>query len=541
MQTLSYAPMQAKVISLLKNVLDRKSAGLICILLAIANKSLIALVFSSLIGDKALYLLFAECYLQTGLFAEPVSIVETGSTVPVFNPAVYTPLYSLLAAPLLWLTKSFFLTQLFLSVFAWTMLYVALYYLAKIIFAHRWLVHLFILCSGFFLYPHELSSTPKDTLAVGLVLSVIVLMTKFLERPNKKVTGLLVIGFISLALIKLMYIPLVVALFFLFAVSVLVERKKTLFFHFGFFLFLLLVTGFIIYYFLFQPLHQLNLGQNIQLPVNQTPTVWGFYPSNLLYTYPFISSSLFNIELWGVQLEKFSGLSFPQIVRYFLSLDVILFVVLLAVVLVNSSKIVANRTWFFLIGVSLVMVAVTLGLSIIEKPLQYKSSTSVWTYVSDARSFLLPIFTIQLALFLFIFSSCRFRLLRVVLFLIIVFECFHGVYFTAKQSIQTKVGTEARENNDALTQVTALVQNTTNQQPALVTSDNFLRRYAQVKGIKAYAFTNLKADLRWMKKGEVFLIATHVVDSAYLEKFPAQKLVLVDTVPPLILHRYVAD
>ena len=518
-------------------MLDKKAAGIVCVVLAILNKTIIALAFSSLKGDKALYLLFAQSYLETGKLTVPVSTIENGSTFYLFDPAVYSPLYSLVATPVLWLTGSFFITQFIISVFAWVMVYVALYQLTLALFRQRWLAHLFIFCSGFFLYPHELSSTPKDTLALGLVLWSIVVMNKFFIHPSKTRTCLLALTLSGLVLVKLMYVPLMVALLFLFTLFLFLERKKALLLHLGLLIGLLVLTGFCVQQFLFEPAYHAAANQTVHLPRNQNIVNRGFYPENLLHTYPFISSSIINTELWGVQVEKATSLSFSDFIRWLFRLDVALFVVLFITTLVHSRQIIANRSWFFVIGSAFVMIAVALGLSASEELLVYKSSNNTWTYAADSRSFLVPIMAIQLALFAFVFRYRKLALIRVALFCLFLFECLHGIYFTAKQSVHTDFTTESNVENDALQQITTMIEKN-EKRPALVTSDNFLRRYAQVKNLKAYAFSDLKADFSWMKKGDVYLLATHAGDSAYLQKFPLENLIMIDTIKPFVLHRF---
>src|SRR5215218_651115 len=164
----------------LKNLLDSRRAGIICLVIAIVNKSTIAWLYSSLKADKALYLLFAKSFLETGRLAEPVTVFETGNTVYLYDSAIHSPLYSLLCVPFLWITKSYFIAQLIVSFLSWIIFFTALYKLSCLLFQQLWIAHLFILCSGFFLYPHELISGPKDTLAAGLTLWSIILVHQFL-------------------------------------------------------------------------------------------------------------------------------------------------------------------------------------------------------------------------------------------------------------------------------------------------------------------------------------------------------------------------
>jgi hypothetical protein len=116
----------------------------------------------------------------------------------------------------------------------------------------------------------------------------------------------------------------------------------------------------------------------------------------------------------------------------------------------------------------------------------------------------------------------------------------HGVYFTTKEIHLATTGAKTKTEADALDRIATLLTSPGAKQPSLVTSDNFLRRYVQVKNLPAYGFTSLRAELSWMKKGEQFLIATYPEDSLFLKKFPPYNLQAIDSIPPFLLHYYEA-
>jgi hypothetical protein len=516
--------------------LESKKSGIICLLAAIANKCLIAFYFSSLHGDKALYLLMAKGFLQKGIMAEPVSIFETGGTIYAYDPGVHSPLYSLLAAPFLWLTKSFFQTQYILSVLGWILFFTALYKVASLVFRQRWLVHLFILLAGFFLYPHELSSTPKDTFAVALLLWSVVLLHRFIHQSNWKITGLLAITLSALALVKLLYIPLVIVVIFLLVLFLFLERKKHALLQVGLLLLLLLIVGVAVHQFILQPTYYLAENTTVALPKNANPDFTkGFYPQNLLATFPFFSSSLINTNFWGVQVEKMTPFSYGQVMNFFLLMDVILFIGLLVAAFFFLRKSFPNKVLFSLIILSLAMVATVFYLSVTQKAIVYKSAADYWTFVSDARSFILPILTFQLLLFLFIFRFIQLAFLRWLFLVLLVFEGLHGVYFTAKQIISLPLTENTNAETNPHEKVITLLQKETHL--SLATSDEFLRRYAAVKGVRVFSFTNQPPGFNWIKKGDSFLIVTHPEDSLYRKKLPQKNIVAVDTLPPFILQK----
>ena len=523
----------------IKSLLDRRIAVLISLLLAIVSKSVIAFAYTSLKGDKALYLLLTKGLLQTGRMVEPVRVAETGVTVYVYEPAIHSPFYSLLAAPVLWVTDSYFQTQAVLSIVSWALFYAALYAVAKLVLRHRWMATIFILCSAFFLYPHELSSPVKDTFAAGLALASVVLMHRWLQQPRWQITGWLSLSLLALALVKLLYIPLVAVLVFLLFVSVLLKKSRQ---HYGYFVLLvglLLLGGFLTNQLVLQPAKAVAELSHVRLPSNTTDLTVGFSPENLLATFPFVSSSVVNTHLWAVQLERLTDISFTTIMRNFLYLDALVLLFLFITSLYYSRQLLeGTNVLLFLIIASFTMAAVVVMLSLTGHVVQYKSGGAPWTYVMDARSFLLPMLVLQLLTFRFVVSMRRLPALRMLLVALCFLTLAHGFYFTVKELGATIAGTKQQPKNDSHDSIKALLTQPVPVKTSLVTSDNFLRRYIQVNNLPAYALSSLPPDFSWMKKGERFIIATYPEDSLLLKKFPTGQLQLLDSLPPFRLHSY---
>jgi len=529
--------MQLTIIGKLKGWLGQKSTALLCLLVAVISKSAIALSYSSLKGDKSLYLLFAKSFLETGVLAEPVQVAENGAAYYLYNPAVHSPLYSLMAAPFLWLTKSYFLSQYILAVLSWVIFYAALYQVVRFIFRQSWQVSLFLLCSAFFIYPHELSSPPKDTFAIGFVLWGIVLINQLLAPNPKRLQAIfLAIVLVCLAAIKLLYVPVAIVLL-LASLFYFFYRRKTHLQTAAIFVGTLFLLCILIYFLIFQPAYGLA-NPSVQLSQNSTNTGGGFHPDYLQYTYPFVTSSLFNTHLWAVQLERFTPLSFTEVMQLFFRIDVVLFIGLSVLLIRFLKRIASNVALTLLVCASLTMIGVVCGLSLIGQGTIYKSSGSFWTFVMDARSFLLPMITLQIALFLFVFGATKLRLLRTAAALLFFTSCAHGLYFTAKEATSLNSGSDAA-SNDAQTRIIALLSSQQNAGFKLVTSDHFLRRYAQVNNHEVYSFSSLPANFSWMKKGDRFLVATFPQDSVYRNRFPTADLIVMDTIRPFVLHQYI--
>jgi hypothetical protein len=165
-----YSSFSKAIKSSIKKKITTKQVTIFCFLIALLNKILIAFLLTSLEGDKSLYLLFSQSLLDGHGLTEKINLLSQKAPVYSYNPAVISPLYSLLAAPVLWLTGSFFITSLVIDIVAWIVFFSGLYFVAKTILINQFYVNLFILATGFFIYPQQLASTPKDTLAIGLIL-----------------------------------------------------------------------------------------------------------------------------------------------------------------------------------------------------------------------------------------------------------------------------------------------------------------------------------------------------------------------------------
>jgi hypothetical protein len=522
----------------LKQAFNSRYAGIVCLLLAVLNKCIIALVYTDLEGDKSLYLLFAKNFLQTGLLAEPVNIIENGASVYAYNPAVHSPLYSLVAAPFLWLTASYFTTELIVSILGWIICFTGLYKVAHLLFKEKWITNLFILCAGFFLYPHELDAGPKDTLATAFTLWSIYFSYQFIGgKVSYKNTFFLSVSLSCMALIKLLYAPLV--LVFLVLLFVFGKRQKTYVLHYGLLVGALLLTSVLFYLAVLQPLYYLPPVLNA-VTNDGTTFAKGFYPQNLTHAFPFVSSSIINTNFWGVQIESRTELSFTCVMHIFQLADVAMVALLLFVLFYKRLHI--RKLQWLMITVAVALSGLVIYLSVTEQAVSYKSSTNLWTFVSDARTFLFPMLVIQLLLFLFVFTTKRAKTFRILLLLLLVFECLHGLYFTIKATASFNEVRAAKNNGSPnkklINRIIELQQK--QEHINLVTSDNTLRRYALMNGILTYTFGNVEQDLSATEKNKHFIIATHLQDSAILKKFAARDLVVMDTLGPYVLHSYKA-
>ena len=139
------------VAKVLKTGLSSNWAVLFCISLALLNKIILSWLFTNLEGDKTLYLLLSKSLLEGHSLLEPIKIGGSNNIFYRFNPAITSPVYSILAAPILWLTRSYFTTSVIIDTLSWFVFFGGIYKIVQLVFQERWIINTFIICTGFFL------------------------------------------------------------------------------------------------------------------------------------------------------------------------------------------------------------------------------------------------------------------------------------------------------------------------------------------------------------------------------------------------------
>lgn len=525
---------------LLSEMFGSKPASVACILIAIINKMLIAWLYSDLIEDKSLYLLFSQTLLQSGTLTEPLQVFETGETVQTYNPAALSLFYSVICLPFLAVTNSIFVSQLIASLLGWILFFTSIFRVAQAVFQQRLLANLFVLGTGFFLYPHELDSTPKDTFALAFTLWSIFFAWRFLrDKPSISNSVLLSSALICLAFTKLLYTPLVVLIPAVLLLWLRIRNKHQSIPYILFSFFLVVLGVGCVYAFMISPAQSFPNYYAVIPKEKKLLSGDVFFPDNLIHIYPFVTSSLINSNFWGVQLERLTKLSYGQVMRVLRMIDVVSLLCLAGFCLAKCKKLSLPTILLLLSLSAFTLLSVVVYLSLVNPPTPYRTAPGAWTWVIDARSFILPMLVLQLLLFLFAFRYKKFKVLRIALLLLFSMECVHGLYFTIKQTANAEKILQYKEQDDPVKKITAWVHaEAKGQSIGLVTSDQALRRYAILQDINTYAFTTQPMIKEGRKPGGVYLVATLPQDSILLEKIPAQSLTPLDTIHPFILHRY---
>ncbi|MDQ3683200.1 MAG: hypothetical protein M3352_09030, partial [Bacteroidota bacterium] len=471
------------MVSVLKTRLDSKWAVFICILLAVINKILLSWLFTDLEGDKALYLLFSKSLLEGHSLLEPIKIAGSDSSFYRYNPAITSPVYSLFAAPFLWLTRSYFTTSVIIDGLSWLVFFGGIYKIVQLLFQQRWIINTFIICTGFFLYPHEINSGPKDTLAIGLILWSVYLTFRFIknEKPSTLSTILIPVVYCLFALTKYLYSPLVIVFILLLFLHAWNRKNRNFFLK----VFAIASCCFFIAY-LFN-LYLLHLGKEELYTDNSFAK--GFFIENFLQIYPFISAALINTNFWCVQLESIFNIPFSVFFNVFQLLDLLLFILIIALLIYYYKKIKLPYLFFIFLSISMAIMFMVFYMSVTNKALPNKALPGEWTFVSESRSFLFIIIFLQLLFFYLIFkTNLAARGLKNFLFILFVIECMHGVYYTIKQVNNARQVLQANLSRNQVQKIVRAV-NAKNEKygafPLLTTEDN-IRRYALLNGIDAY-------------------------------------------------------
>lgn len=475
--------------------IDNRLFVFFCLLVAIVNKSWISILYTDLEADKSLYLLFADTFLKTNNWLEPLPLIDNNYRYYHFNPAIYSPLYAFLAAPILSISGSFYQTSNIIDIISWVIFFTGLYRFTNFIFSNKGVSGLFILLIGFFTYPHVLASTPKDTISIGLIFWCVYQVETFFRttRFKGKEVILTVLFLFLLVLAKFLYTPLVLAfLLFLLAGAIVKSSRHHLISAGSITSCVLVATLTMAFYLRAQPSSYSPL---LFFTDTQPIFIKSWQPQNLLHFYPFISSALFNIDFVGVQLEKWLKLPYSTFIILLRIFDILLLI----------SGILFYKKLFFLgdkkkkvvllisLAISLAILFMLVYMSFTYKAITNSHTGSVWTYVAEERSYLFVVIFLQALFFYLIFKPEFSKGIQILLFFLFLAEVLHGIYFSIKQvrnrgEIQKEILTKSAVQKVTRTAV-ALQKEYTAHSIKLITNNQHLRWYSTLHGVDAYAYS----------------------------------------------------
>jgi hypothetical protein len=294
----------------------------------------------------------------------------------------------------------------------------------------------------------------------------------------------------------------------------------------------------ILFYQYLNYLKQLASTGIIEAPSFSSEFQEGFYPENIKLYYPFISSSLINLDFWCLQLSDIFNVSYERIGRIFQWLDLLL-VVPTVIVLFRIVKHSSRLKWL-----PAVTVAGTILFMVFFMTFSYKSFprlTGSWTYISETRFYLFIIILLQIVLFYVIFRSPVSATLKNFLLLLFLIECVHGLYFNIKQVIN-KEAVQHKIASGPIKKVTRFLQTTnklTDQPLALSTPEMHLRYYVQMHSLPVIYYRSNSCNTVNDRHEHPLLIVNFPKDSLpFKQCITDRMLITTDTISPYILRLY---
>lgn len=405
------------------------------ILIAIAARIILQINFLSTDGDKSYQIQAAQNFIRGHGF----SLLEVYAND--LSKAQYVPLikwppgYSLFLSPFIVVCKN--------NAVLATLLLDLLTCIAFVLLSRKllmklaipvWLVNIYTLITGFFLYSFSIVST-SDFLTLTICIAALFISLKIIESGKLHIFQLILLSqFLFLtAFTRYLYLPVafiiplcIVAIAFFNRNKLLVKKGVIVFL-----LTTLLITLFLIW----------------QTSISGTATYVratekGFYPDQLGQLYPFIFSSFFNLEFFHSRLTTFAGLSFEKTAIMVVVLHHLIFFAFLFIFIrwIIQKKFLQSGLQYqhvFIGGITSLAIVASLGwLSLTNAPYAGGGGRN-WNYLQESRYFAFPFFFCQqLAVVIFYHSRQAIRkwtkTLILFVFLLSGIDFLHNVYFAAK-------------------------------------------------------------------------------------------------------------
>ncbi len=164
----------------------------------------------------------------------------------------------------------------------------------------------------------------------------------------------------------------------------------------------------------------------------------------MLRFYPFIPSSLFNLDFYAQQLEIVTGIGYVRW-QFLFQCTHLIFLVLLVLFFFKKIRkdkaIVTNTSESFIYLFALICLGILLLLSYLSLTISRfyaPPNDLIWTYISDSRYHIFPLIGFPIVISVWLFSSAHktglMHVLQFLFVIILLLEVLHGIYFTIKVS-----------------------------------------------------------------------------------------------------------
>ena len=416
--------------------LSSRTATIAVLCIAVASR-IIQLVFFYNIHFDPSYQVIATENLLNGHGITITKATINNLAVPVYEPLImWPPGYTFLLAPLYALFgHNYIAAGITLDILFALLLIFSCRSILKTLNTDLWIINLFTLFSGFFIYFFYFLAS-SDAIAISLFAVALLCALKVVksQAASAKNIFLISLSLVFVALLKYMYMPVAVIIP-LFLIVAGFANKQSAFKKTGFIalaLVLITIAGTLVY-------QKTAGGQATYI----SATGRGFYPQHLLETYPFIPASFFNPA--SVSSLPVGGQWEQVILIGFRIINWILFIVLLVFAWRYFKKnrlasLTAKRSFFYIAVLLLVAVVVLLAFLSVRVEKEQIRPGVWWTYVEEPRYYGLITVLLHLGFFgllQFYVRTKRQAVKYLLLFftLLLLPEVFRGVIFTGKRII----------------------------------------------------------------------------------------------------------
>lgn len=418
----------------LRLVLSHRVTSLVIVLAAIGGRSLQLMFFSYLGGDRSHQALATQNFAY-GKGISIAHVLPGNLSEIIYEPLIkWPPGYSFLLSPFYKLfNHNYIIAGLVLDVIFAAILILTTRAILKILGTQIYIVNLFTIMTGFVIYSFY-KQPYADAIAITLFITALLFTLRLLRNTTRWIWNSLLISFslIFCAFAKYLYIPVVFVIpAFLFTKALLDKErqlKKSSLYIFS------LVTVAIAALLLYQ---KSVSGQAAYI----TEPTRGFYPENLLHSFPYLPASFINPETIGLlsrQPYQQGSLLNNLLQLIHLAGFVILLVYCLLYFFKNGVRKLSLVNSFYYISF-LAVFAVMAVLSLLS--LRVAKELDIWTYVQEARYYGLAVVLLQLCIFLY-FNNNRHNLKRTgklvlgLIFLLMLPDMARGILFSTKRAIR---------------------------------------------------------------------------------------------------------
>ena len=439
-----------------------------CFVLAVFFKIALKRIFFIFGADKLAQVVITRNFLSgRGMSIDTVELSNLGQTIYPYSPD-WAIGYNFLLAPLLVLTKGdFILSTLLIDFLSAIVLCWYLLKLYKSIGFPTWLINCMLVFQGLFISKELEMSAHTDFLAMTLMIGALYHLTKFLYSV-RNVDPNLYYGFVFLfltGLVRYQYIPVLIVLLCLTLLLTFYRREKHHVRPIAFsFVSLILVYGLLFFYLYSKTENTFFLSKMKS----------GFFPENLLQTYPFIPASFFNLHLLATQSTIITGIVYTEWLNLakWINLPASVFLAFVFIRYLWTHRFKPANTasrFLFLGGFSAFLILGELIFLAVTKDPVIGPPLFSWSFVVSGRYFAFVQLFIQIAVAWWLFCERGKGTIKGVIkkvFLVIVFlQILHGIYFVTKKLLNPVPLDQAMVQNAIFASIINFIQEETKKDP----------------------------------------------------------------------------